>query len=56
MSKQIQVVQGGGRPNGNTAQLMHHFVRGAEVAGHTVDVVSLLKNEEKGCLDCNACR
>ena len=43
MSKQILVVQGGGRPNGNTAQLMHHFVRGAEVASHTVDAVSLLK-------------
>ena len=56
MSKQILVVQGGGRPNGNTAQLVQHFVRGAKAAGHTVDVVSLLKNEVKGCLGCNACR
>lgn len=32
------------------------FARGAEDAGHEVEVVSLLKNEVKGCLGCNACR
>lgn len=32
------------------------FVKGAEEAGHEVEVVSLLKNEVKGCLGCNACR
>lgn len=54
--KNILVVQGGGRPNGNTAQLVACFVKGAEEVGHRVEVVSLLKNEVKGCLGCNACR
>ena len=54
--KQILVVMGGGRPNGNTAQLVDAFVRGAEEAGHSVEKVSLLKTEVKGCLGCNACR
>lgn len=54
--KKILAVQGGGRANGNTAQLVKHFVRGAEEAGHQVEVISLIKNEIKGCLGCNACR
>ena len=54
--KNILVIQGGGRPKGNTAQLVMSFVKGAEEAGHHVEVVSLLKNEVKGCLGCNACR
>ena len=54
--KNILIVQGGGRPKGNTAQLVGSFVRGAEEAGHQVEVVSLLKHEVKGCLGCNACR
>lgn len=54
--KNILIIQGGGRPKGNTAQLVMGFVKGAEEAGHHVEVVSLLKNEVKGCLGCNACR
>lgn len=54
--KQILVVIGGGRPKGNTAQLAEAFIRGAEEAGHSVEKVSLLKTEVKGCLGCNACR
>ena len=45
--KKILVIQGGGRAKGNTAQLVESFVRGAEDAGHTVEVVSLLKYEVK---------
>ena len=56
MGNQILIVQGGGRPKGNTAQLVAAFTQGAESAGHTVEMVSLLKNEVKGCLGCNACR
>ena len=55
-TKNILVIQGGGRPNGNTAQLIGSFASGAKEAGHTVEVISLLKNEVKGCLGCNACR
>ena len=54
--KRILVVMGGGRPKGNTAQLVDAFVRGAEEAGHSVEKVLLLKTEVKGCLGCNACR
>lgn len=54
--KNILVIQGGGRPRGNTAQLVEQFVRGAQEAGHHVEVVNLLKTEVRGCLGCNACR
>ena len=53
--KQILIIRGGGRPKGNTAQLVAAFKRGAEEAGHQVEVVSLIKKEVKGCLGCNAC-
>ena len=56
MGKQILTVLGGGRPKGNTAQLAEAFIQGAEAAGHRVETVSLVKNEVKGCLGCNACR
>lgn len=54
--RKILVIQGGGRPKGNTAQLVEAFAKGATEAGHQVEIVSLLKNEVKGCLGCNACR
>ena len=54
--KNILVIQGGGRPKGNTAQLVEHFIKGAEDAGHNVELISLMKIEVKGCLGCNACR
>ena len=54
--KKILVIVGGGRPKGNTAQLVAAFCRGAEEAGHQVEIISLMKNEIKGCLGCNACR
>lgn len=54
--KNILVIQGGGRPKGNTSLLVDHFVKGAQEAGHQVEVVSLLKNEVNGCIGCNACR
>ena len=54
--KNILIIQGGGRPKGNTAQLVEYFIKGAEDAGHKTELISLLKNEVKGCLGCNACR
>ncbi len=35
--KKILVVQGGGRANGNTAQLVSRFEKGAEESGHSVE-------------------
>ena len=54
--KNILIIQGGGRPKGNTAQLVEYVIKGAEEAGHKTELISLLKNEVKGCLGCNACR
>ena len=55
-TKNILIIKGGGRPNGNTAQLIDSFSKGAEEVGHTVEIISLIKNEVKGCLGCNSCR
>lgn len=54
--KNILVIQGGGRPNGNTTRLVEQFMRGAQEGEHQVEVISLLKHEIKGCIGCNACR
>ena len=54
--KKILIVQGGGRPRGNTAQLVNAFAEGAQAKGHQVETVNLAKTEVKGCLGCNACR
>lgn len=54
--KNILIIQGGGRANGNTAQLVKSFEKGATDVGHKVETISLLKSEVNGCLGCNACR
>ena len=54
--KSILVIQDGGRPNGNTVQLVDAFINGVRYAGHKVEIVSLLRTEVKGCVGCNACR
>lgn len=54
--KKILVVLGGGRPNGNTAQLAAEFIKGAVQAGHRTELLSLNKIQVNGCTGCNACR
>ena len=54
--KNILVVLGGGRANGNTKQLADAFVKGAVEAGHNVEILSLHELTVKGCMGCNACR
>ena len=54
--RKILVILGGGRPRGNTRQLVDAFARGATDAGHEVEIVSLNKEQVNGCLGCNACR
>lgn len=56
MMKKILVVQGGGRPNGNTSQLIASFVKGGKEAGHQTEIISLVKNEVKPCLGCFTCQ
>ena len=54
--KKILVIQSSGKAKGNTAQLVENFVKGATEKGHSVEIISLVKNEVKPCLGCNACR
>jgi len=54
--KKILVVIGGGRPNGNTNQLVDSFIKGTTEMGHEIEKVSLNRVEVKGCIGCNACR
>lgn len=54
--KKILVVIGGGRPSGNTSQLVDAFIKGASESGHEVEKVSLNKTVVNGCIGCNACR
>ncbi len=54
--KKILIIQGGGRPKGNTRQLVDAFAQGAMEAGHEVEIASLNKIQVNGCLGCNACR
>lgn len=54
--KNILVVLDGGRAKGSTAQLAQAFTKGALEAGHTVETISLVKKEVKGCIGCNLCR
>ena len=54
--KKILIIQGGGRLKGNTARLVESFAKGAGEAGHSIEIISLIKNEVRGCLGCNACR
>ena len=40
--KKILVILGGGRPKGNTRQLVNAFAQGAVDAGHDVEILSLI--------------
>lgn len=46
--KKILVILGGGRPRGNTRQLVDAFARGATDARHEVEIVSLNKVQVNG--------
>lgn len=54
--KKLLIIQGGGRPHGNTAQLVSAFADGARAADHEVEIINLNKLQVNGCLGCNACR
>ncbi|MDE7333067.1 MAG: flavodoxin family protein [Lachnospiraceae bacterium] len=51
----ILVLNGSPRAKGNTKQMIDAFREGAEVAGHTVDVVDVCKMKIGGCLACEYC-
>lgn len=54
--KNMVVLLGGGRNNGNTFQLAHAFMDGARAAGHNARLISLNEYRVEPCRGCNVCR
>lgn len=52
MGKKICILNGSPRANGNTQELIKHFVKGAEAAGHETVCFNLQKMNVHGCLGC----
>lgn len=53
--KNVLILEGSPRPNGNSHLLSDAFARGAEEAGHTVMRIAAARKRVSGCLGCNAC-
>lgn len=53
--KNVLILEGSPRPNGNSHLLSDAFARGAEEAGHTVTRIAAARKRVAGCLGCNAC-
>lgn len=54
MSKKIVILNGSPRKNGNTAELIKSFTKGAQEVGHTVTEFFLNEMNIRGCLGCCA--
>ena len=55
MAKNILVLTGSPRKNGNTAKMVEAFSKGAQAAGHTVTLYNAAEKDIKGCINCNTC-
>lgn len=55
MSKNILVMTGSPRKNGNSETLANAFIKGAKSKGHVVTVFDTATKTVKGCRACNAC-
>ena len=55
MSKKILVISTSPRKNGNSDLLANEFVRGAQVAGHQVEKISLYDKTISFCRGCLSC-
>jgi multimeric flavodoxin WrbA len=55
MSKEILVVTGSARREGNSDLLAQAFARGAQAAGHRVTVFPAAQKHIGGCLGCDLC-
>lgn len=53
--KNVLILEGSPRRNGNSAILSDEFARGAEEAGGSVEKVRVCSKKIAGCLGCNAC-
>lgn len=56
MTKKVLVLMSSARAHGNTHALTEEFVRGAQEAGHAVELLMVARMNVKGCLGCRACR
>lgn len=54
--KNIVVVIGSPRKNGNTDILASSFIKGAKDAGNNVDVISVIGSNVAGCIGCDYCK
>ena len=55
MEMKILVLNGSPHPQGSTKDMVNAFKKGAESAGHIVDVVDVCKKKIGGCLACEYC-
>ena len=55
MGKQILVITGSPRKNGNSDMLADAFIKGAEASGHKVDKFISTDYDINGCLGCEGC-
>ena len=55
MSKNIVVLSGSPRKNGNTDRLVAAFIEGAETEGKAVSLFRVAEMKISGCLGCNHC-
>ena len=58
MSKQILIINGSPKKNGNTAALIEWFAEGAQSAGARTEIIpaAFLKYKAYGCLACRKCQ
>lgn len=54
-SKNILIITGSARVQGNSELLAEAFAKGAREAGHTVNIFQSGQNRMSGCLYCDAC-
>lgn len=55
MSKNILILTGSPRENGNTAMLANAFTKGAQRKGHKVHIFHTAKKKINPCIACNTC-
>ncbi|MDO5559270.1 MAG: flavodoxin family protein [Oscillospiraceae bacterium] len=55
MSKNIVLISGSPRRNGNTQRLTQEFVKGALEAGNTVEIIRAADKKIAACCGCNYC-
>ena len=53
--KDILILSASPRKNGNSDVLCHQFMKGAQAAGHHVELISLYERDTAFCRACYAC-